>query len=303
MELGGVASGHLVNAAGNLGTPAITASANTFCPGDVVTFTATPQTGPGFATPTGYSWQLPSGNGWSSQSSSGNTIVVTIGSVAGTVQAAATNFCGSSSFASFAVNIPSVPIQPSAILGPLQACIGSDATFSTPQVSGVTYAWSITPWGGPGGPSASIQTTIGATNATITVTPYNSCGVAGPPRMETIIVTAPPSAGEDGTLAICSNGPATSLFPQLQGTPGAGGVWRHNGVVVSGIYNPATNVPGVYTYTVSGSGPCPDASANVLVTEPQMPNAGFDEALTLCTNAAAVLMTNQLGGAPQNGGS
>ena len=293
-----------VNATGTLGVPQITASQSTFCPGDVVTFTAASQTGAGFATATGYSWQVPTGNGWSAQPSSGSTIVVTIGSSSGAMQAAATNYCGAGSLGSFQVNIPSAPDQPVVITGPLQACIGSAAVFTTPQVTGVTYEWVISGgWGGNGGPGNSIPTTIGASNATISVTPFNSCGVPGPVRTETIVVTAPPYAGADGTLTICSNGWVTALFGQLQGTPDTGGVWRRNGVPVSGIYDPATDSPGVYTYTVAGIGPCPDASANVVVTEPQLPNAGTDGSIALCSNAQPMVMTALLGGVPDDNGS
>ncbi|MEO8589548.1 MAG: T9SS type A sorting domain-containing protein [Flavobacteriales bacterium] len=292
-----------VNPAGVLGEPAISASSNTFCPGDVITFTATPQSGTGVATPTGYDWQVPTGNGWSAEPSNGNELVVTIGTVSGTVQAAATNYCGIGATASYAVNIPTTPAQPGTIGGPLQACVGSNAAYTIPQVPGVTYVWANNA-GWPMDPlGATVQTTIGSANATITVTPFNACGVAGPPRTAQIVVTDPPNAGEDGMLAICSNGLPTDLFMQLQGTPNAGGVWRTNGVIVSGIYNPAIDSPGVYTYTVVGTGPCADASANVVVTEPQMPNAGTNTTVALCSNNAPVLMTMLLDGAPNPTGS
>ncbi|MBK9764414.1 MAG: hypothetical protein IPO87_13915 [Flavobacteriales bacterium] len=99
-------------------------------------------------------------------------ITVTIGNAAGNVQVTASNHCGSSALASFAVNIPTLPVQPGLISGPLQACAGSSATFSVPAVGNVTYAWAITGgWSATGGPGAAFQTTIGPTNATIRVTP------------------------------------------------------------------------------------------------------------------------------------
>lgn len=294
-----------VNAAGTLGAPSITASSSTFCPGQVVTFTATPQSGPGFATPTGYSWQIPSGNGWSALPSDSSSIVVTIGDVAGNVQAAATNFCGIGPYGTMSVVIPAAPDQVPFINGPLQACVGSNAIYSVPvAVPGIAYTWEIYEgWTVPPTSGPSLPTVIGTANATISVIAQNVCGVQAPPRIESITVTAPPYAGIDGTLATCSNAAPFSLSIGLQGTPDTGGVWRRNGVMVSGIYNPSIDVPGVYTYTVSGSGPCPDATASVTVSETQAPNAGVNEALTLCSNAGIQIMTDALGGTPDGGGS
>lgn len=294
-----------VNAAGNLGTPSITASSSTFCPGQVVTFTATPQTGPGFATPTGYNWQIPASNGWSALPSDSSSIVVTIGDASGNVQVSATNACGSSQPGSFNVILPDAPDQVAFILGPLQACIGSDATYSVPALPpGITFIWEITgSWSLPPTTGPSVSTTVGSTNATISVIAQNACGVQALPRSETITVTAPPYAGIDGNLAICSNAAPFSLSIGLQGTPDMGGVWRRNGVPVSGIYNPAIDAPGVYTYTVSGTGPCPDVTASVTVSETQAPNAGVNETLALCSNANAVIMTDALGGTPDGAGS
>lgn len=293
-----------VNAAGNLGAPTISASTSTFCPGTIATFTATPQTGPGFATPTGYSWQVPSGNGWSALPSDSSSIVVTIGSISGSVQAAATNLCGSGPLGAMQVDLPPAPDQVPFINGPLQACAGSEVTYSTPQVPGITYNWQISGgWSASGGPGPSITTIVGSTNASISVVAQNACGVPAPPREETIAVTLPPYAGMDGTLTICSNSTPVSLFIGLQGNPSPGGVWRRNGIIVSGSYNPSVDSPGVYTYTISGTGPCPDATANVTVIEPQAPNAGTNATLALCSNAGAQDMTAALGGTPDAGGS
>lgn len=293
-----------INAAGTLGMPTITASATTFCPGQVVTFTATPQTGPGFATPTGYSWQVPTCCGWSALPSDSSSIVVTVGSVSGAVGANATNACGSGPLGSMAVTLHDAPDQVPFINGPLQACIGSDAVYSTPAVPGVSYIWSITGgWEDDEQPGASMSTVIGAANATISVIAQNSCGVQAPPRIESITVTAPPFAGFDGELFLCSNSNAVNLIIGLQSTPDVGGIWRRNGVIVSGIYSPGNDAPGVYTYTVTGAGPCPDATASVTVNEAQAPDAGLDGAITLCSNAGPMVMTDALGGTPDAGGS
>lgn len=293
-----------VNPAGSLGMPSISASATTFCPGQVVTFTATPQTGSGFATPTGYTWQVPAGNGWSALPSNGNTIVVTIGSTSGSVGASATNACGVGPLGSRQVTLPDWPDQVAFINGPLQACIGSTVTYSVPLLPpGITFTWEISGgWTVPPTAGPSLTTVVGAADATISVIAQNACGNQALPRIATVAVAAPPDAGANGALAICSDGAPTDLFNALQGTPEAGGVWRFNGAVVPGTYDPALHDPGVYTYTVSGTGPCADATVSVTVTEPQAPNAGMDTAITLCSNAPPVMMTAQLDGAPDAGG-
>lgn len=293
-----------VDPTGVLGMAEITATQPTICTGDTVTFTAVPQTGSGFALPTGYEWQVHTGDGWNSIPSTGNTIQVTIGSTTDLIQVVATNYCGSGAASSFQVTIPSAPVQPAAISGPLQACGGTNAIFTVPQASGVTYQWIISGgWSATGGPDSSISTTIGSSDATITVTPTNSCGVTGPSRTASIEVSDPPDAGQDGTLFTCSNGLAVQLFAYLQGTPQTGGIWRRNGNIVSGIYDPATDNSGIFIYIVSGPGTCSDDSAIVVVTEFQMPNAGSDADLTLCSNGQPVDMTAQLGGTPDEDGT
>ncbi|HNR53787.1 MAG TPA: T9SS type A sorting domain-containing protein [Flavobacteriales bacterium] len=293
-----------ITPAGDLGLPTISASTSTICPGDVVTFTATPPSGPGIATPTSFTWQVPTGNGWSAWPSDSASIVVTIGDVSGTIQVTPGNLCGTGPTASLAVDIVPTPDQPGLITGPLQACVGSTVTFGTPAVPGLTYVWSITGgWTANGGPDATITTTIGASDATISVTPYNACGVAGPTREAAITVTPPPDAGADGSLAICSNGAPISLFGQLQGSPDGGGVWSLNTVPMSGIYDPVFDAPGAYVYTMHGSGPCPNASATVVVSETQAPNAGTDASLSVCSNATPVSMYAALGITPEDGGT
>lgn len=278
-----------------VGIASISPSSMNFCPGDTVTFTATPQIGAGFATPTSYAWTVPTTDGWSAVSSTTESITVTIGNSAGNVEVVASNYCGSSVLASFAVTIPEVPAQPGPITGPLQACAGSDAVFSVPALEDLTYAWAITDgWVATGGPGASIATTIGEADAQIAVTPINACNVEGPPRIEQIVVTTPPNAGVNSSLDLCSNSDPIDLFEALNGNPETGGTWNGPNPT-SGSYDPASMEPGDYVYTVSGMAPCPDAIATVIITVPQLQLAAVvgpaivDEEGTLQFDATPVL--------------
>jgi uncharacterized protein YjdB len=76
----------------------------------------------------------------------------------------------------------------------------------------------------------------------------------------TVTVQLAPNAGQNGTLSVCSGVTPTKaeLFEALEGTPDAGGSWSA----------PAS---GVYTYTVTGTSPCSNASATVTLTTLALP--------------------------------
>jgi len=122
----------------------------------------------------------------------------------------------------------------------------------------------------------------------------------------TVSVTPAPDAGVNGTLAICSTDNAVDMFGALGPNAQAGGSW----VYVTGgntghspLYNPAVDNPGVYQYTVLGQGTCSNASALVVVSEPQAPNAGCTASVAFCSSQAPVLMRPLLGCSPQAGGT
>lgn len=119
----------------------------------------------------------------------------------------------------------------------------------------------------------------------------------------TITVNTVPSAGGNGTLNTCSNGPVVDLFTKLTGTPDAGGAWTLAAAPVSNSFTPGVSIPGTYVYTVNGTPPCPNASANVVVTVVTAPDAGSSRSLTVCSDDAPFNMRAQLGGTPDAGGT
>ncbi|MEZ4739085.1 MAG: T9SS type A sorting domain-containing protein [Flavobacteriales bacterium] len=140
-----------------------------------------------------------------------------------------------------------------------------DNVVVTGTPTALSWAWTST----PGGYSSGVQNPTGAglpedRTFTLTVTAGNGCTASASTGL--VSAVAPPDAGTNGTLYICSAAAATSLFAQLGGSPDAGGSWSGPSAVIGGLYDPATMDPGVYTYLVTGA-PCSPASATVTVTE------------------------------------
>lgn len=118
----------------------------------------------------------------------------------------------------------------------------------------------------------------------------------------TVTENALPVAGTNGAITVCSNAAAFGLSGQLGGSPGAGGVWTApGGAVHTATYDPAVDIPGVYTYTIAGTLPCPNAAATVTVTENLAPNAGANGTLSVCSSGGTANLIDQLAGAQSNG--
>jgi gliding motility-associated-like protein len=85
--------------------------------------------------------------------------------------------------------------------------------------------------------------------------------------VDSVLVSPDPSinAGENNTIVLCANEPSFQLTDSLNGTPDAGGVWRLNGVVVPGLFNPNTGAQGTYIYTVTSQAGCV-ATAQLSIT-------------------------------------
>ena len=119
----------------------------------------------------------------------------------------------------------------------------------------------------------------------------------------TVAITPGPDAGISGSLTLCQNSPSQDLFLSLGGTPQVGGSWSPALSGGSGIFNPAVDLPGIYTYTFSGNQPCDDDTATVSVTINPIPDAGTDGTVIFCSNYAPADLFANLGGTPQTGGT
>ncbi|MCB0766194.1 MAG: hypothetical protein KDB95_03190 [Flavobacteriales bacterium] len=81
-------------------------------------------------------------------------------------------------------------------------------------------------------------------------------------------VTAAESAGEDGAISVCENGPAVDLFENLGGSPAMGGQWIDpQGDPTDGVFHPGISLTGIHTYTV-GAPPCATSAVLSVVLTP-----------------------------------
>ena len=145
---------------------------------------------------TGYTWTVPSGA--SITAGDGTTsITVTFGSSAGNVTVTADNGSGSSSAATKAITIATVPAQPGTITGNATVCSGaSGETYSISAVGGATgYTWSV-PSGASitaGSGTTEITVTFGSSSGDVSVTADNDCG-SGTARTLAVTVNSAPAA-------------------------------------------------------------------------------------------------------------
>ncbi len=106
-----------------------------------------------------------------------------------------------------------------------------------------------------------------------------------------ISISPAPNPGGPGFATLCSSGDPFSLLDSLSGIPDGPGTWTGpNNAPHASVYDPAVDVPGVYTYTIPAQGGCAAASATVTVSE-QAPSANAGADVALCAGD-----TVQLGG-------
>src|SRR5690606_6323685 len=90
----------------------------------------------------------------------------------------------------------------------------------------------------------------------------------------TVSIVPPPHAGEDATLSICSNADAVDLFTLLGPDAQTGGTWTPSLSGGGNVFNPGVDAGGVYTYTVTGAGPCGTDASTVIISVTPGPDAG-----------------------------
>ncbi len=159
-------------------------------------------------------------------------------------------------------------------------------------------------WTGPSGNSAAILFNPATDQAGIYTyllngtTPCHSDSA-----LMTIAVHDRPNAGSDTLLHWCTNGNAVDLTAELGGTPDPGGTWTTpSGSLLNGLFDPASNTEGQYTYTVPGLAPCPSASSVITVGLDPLPVPGSNTAVLTCINSEPFELLPLLGAGTTQGG-
>ena len=203
--------------------------------------------------------------------------------------------------ASANVNVTIIPEPDAGLDATIDIC-SNNGTFNlfdflggTPETGG---SWSPALASGTGIYDPLIDTN---TTYTYTVTGTTPCADA----IATITLTVTPflDAGLDGDVTICTADGTTDLFDSLNGTPQIGGTWSPSLSSGTGIFDPSIDSGGTYTYSTTGTAPCLDDSAIVVVTVVPSPDAGSDGTLLLCSLSNTADLFDSLNGTPQTGGT
>ena len=178
----------------------------------------------------------------------------------------------------------------------------SDAAFPLISMLGGSPTLGGT-WSGPAGPSTGTFDPALGSGGIYTYSFPGTAPCNAVSATVNITVNPTPSAGNNGSIVVCSNGAPLNLFTVLGGAPGVGGTWSGpGGTAFNGTYVPGTSIPGIYTYSVIGIAPCASSSATVTVTENTQPDAGMNGSISVCTSSPAFNMFTSLGGVPDAGG-
>lgn len=109
--------------------------------------------------------------------------------------------------------------------------------------------------------------------------------------------------GLSTTYLICENYTPFNLTSVMAGNPDVGGTWFDvMGNLTTGMYDPAVDVTGLFTYHVDFVAGCPAAVSTLYVIENQLPDPGADNAVSVCPSGFAFEMTDMLGGTPAANG-
>ncbi|MCB0401102.1 MAG: PKD domain-containing protein, partial [Flavobacteriales bacterium] len=184
-------------------------------------------------------------------------------------------------------------------------CGGTTATLAGNDPTPDTGMWTLI--SGSGTPTTPTAFNSGVTGLAVGTNEFTwTITVTGCVSVDTvaIIIVTPPNAGTNNTLTTCATSSSTNLITLL-GTPDAGGTWYGPSALANGdqgTFNPATNAAGTYLYVVTGTAPCPNDTAQVVVTVNTAPTAGTNSTLTACSNDGTTDLITLLG-TPDAGGT
>lgn len=186
---------------------------------------------------------------------------------------------------------------PTAIDGPAQVCPGQTmATYTTTDINGITYAWTVT--GGTilsGQGTSSITVQWGASGpGTVTVDGTNAQGCTSPLITFPVTVVPQPVASAGADLVVCP-GTTVTLGGAPTGMPGSSFAWLPaSGLSNASAANPTTTPTGTtdYIVEVTTSGCSVSDTMRVTVSDPQV-TAGAD--VPLCAGDSIPLSAVGIG--------
>lgn len=138
-------------------------------------------------------------------------------------------------------------------------CNGSATAVGSGPSGGYTFAWHEASWTPTGQNTATADALCTGTYHVI-VTSSGGCSDTASVQINAI---APPSAGDDASIALCHGDAPMDLFTLLGPSAQPSGSW--DPALPGGLFDPAVHTAGAYTYSVPGTAPCPAASATVTV--------------------------------------
>ena len=116
---------------------------------------------------------------------------------------------------------------------------------------------------------------------------------------DTVTITITPAgatAGIDGDTILCKTYAAFDMFNVLNGAPDTGGIWIDaNNNPVTNIFDPATDVSGIYTYYI-GSGSCGDTALVTIINPDSVIILSTSSDTTICENATISIEASAIGG-------
>ncbi|MBK9194101.1 MAG: gliding motility-associated C-terminal domain-containing protein [Flavobacteriales bacterium] len=119
-----------------------------------------------------------------------------------------------------------------------------------------------------------------------------------------VSIATQPDAGPDASTIVCSSDPAFGLSTLLGANAGAGGTWTDAfGNVVPGIFDPAVDPGGTFTYSLIGAPPCTTDAAAITVSVSAALSAGTNGSTTVCSTDPPFDLFALLGGSPDPGGN
>ena len=254
---------------------------------------------------TSYEWAVP--EGWTVTEGQGtNSVTIKAGASAvnGSISVTPSNECGGSGAAkTLAVEVRTIPAQPSDISGSASVCHNASVTYSVTNVAGVSYTWIVpSGWGitagqGTSSITAKVNTSGGA--GFVSVKPSNECGFGAMHELEVYDNPASdmvqPSA-ISGSTAVCTG---VSYTYSVTNVPGAAFNWvlpsgwtKTAGGTANSITVKVGTTTGSATISVGIFNPCGEAgpSRTLAVStsaKPAQPSAITGGAV-VCQNQAGV---------------